>query len=404
MPEGGVPSQVAGQEISGRCKLPTDEAQAEEPGSHGVFGVFVLLGFGACRPHILRHLAQGQAKLNVAFELSGMDAASALCGRLVKLEEPELDRTFGKGGVKVEHMVAAVVVVVTPAVACAVAGVPDVRKLCHRLGLSAVDLGEEVWVYRAAVAAHAAAVELQSFCDQALVARHDVGEVPKALRCVALRSDVDVDSASSGGVAFRSCVSELPAKLLQGFDIPVGQDRGDQFAFLLVRPCDGNILLEFPLAPIRIPSRPGAVPVAAGGVLVSVCAEVGGGNLCCLLAGDVIHLDLDPDGLVLHLCNLPCCFLVHSEILRFSASRLCVFPFGVHIFALKEDNSKFIPRYILHKDDRRILCSLWLFAAIRYWLEKAVFLLIKDSKSQAESRPQPIDEVLLSGHARNGGL
>ena len=238
---------------------------------------------------------------------------------------------------------------------------------------------------------------------------------------MALRSDVDVDSASSGGVAFRSCVSELSAKFLQGFDIPVGQDRGDQFAFLLVRPCDGNVLLEFPLAPLCVPSRPGAVAVAAGSVLVSACAEVGGGNLRCLLAGDAVHLDLDPDGLVLHLCNLPCCFLVHGESSVFvwcvvspvgsvgaSASQRSPpatrTPFGVHIFALKEDNSKLIPRYILHKDDRRILCSLWLFAAIRYWLEKAVFLLIKDSKSQAESRPQPIDEVLLSGHARNGGL
>ena len=28
----------------------------------------------------------------------------------------------------------------------------------------------------------------------------------------------------NANVAFRSCVSELPAKLLQGFDIPVGQD------------------------------------------------------------------------------------------------------------------------------------------------------------------------------------
>ena len=40
-----------------------------------------------------------------------------------------IDRAFGKGGVEVEHMVAAVVVVVAPAAACAVAGVPDVRKL-----------------------------------------------------------------------------------------------------------------------------------------------------------------------------------------------------------------------------------------------------------------------------------
>lgn len=57
VPEGGVPGQVAGQEISGRCELLANEAQAEEPGAHGVFGVLVLLGLGACRPHILCHLA-----------------------------------------------------------------------------------------------------------------------------------------------------------------------------------------------------------------------------------------------------------------------------------------------------------------------------------------------------------
>ena len=47
MPESCVPGQVAGQEISGRCKFLADEAQAEEPGSHRIFGVFVLLGLGA---------------------------------------------------------------------------------------------------------------------------------------------------------------------------------------------------------------------------------------------------------------------------------------------------------------------------------------------------------------------
>ena len=140
VPEGCVPSKVAGQEISGRCKFLADEAQAEEPGSHGVFGVFVLLGLGACGAHILCHLGKRQAKLDVALELSGVDAAPALCGRLIKLEEPKLDRPFGKGGVEVEHMVAAVVVVVVSAVVCAVAGVPDVRKLGHRAGLPAVDL------------------------------------------------------------------------------------------------------------------------------------------------------------------------------------------------------------------------------------------------------------------------
>ena len=313
MPEGGVPGQVAGQEISGRCELLADEAQAEEPGAHGVFGVLVLLGLGACRPHILCHLGKCKAKLDVTLKLSCMDAASALCGRLIELEEPELDRAFSEGGVEVEHMVAAVIVVVAPAVACAVAGVPDVRKVCHRAGLLAVDLLQKPWVYRAAIAAHAAPVEFQCLSNQAFVARHDVGKVPKALRRVSLRPDVDVDSAAPAGVAFRSGVSELPAKLLQGFNVAVVQDRSDQFAFLLVRSRNGNVLLEFPLAPLAVPCAPSAVPVAAGGVLISACAEVGGGNLRCLLAGDAVHLDLDPDGLVFHLCDLPCCFLVHGE-------------------------------------------------------------------------------------------
>ena len=69
-----------------------------------------------------------------------MDAAPALCGWLIKLEEPKFDRAFGKSGVEVEHMVAAVVVVMVSAVICAVAVVPDIRKLCHCAGFSPVDL------------------------------------------------------------------------------------------------------------------------------------------------------------------------------------------------------------------------------------------------------------------------
>ena len=140
-----------------------------------------------------------------------MDAAPALDRRLIELEEPKLDRPFGKGSVEVEHMVAAVIVVVVPAVACAVAVVPDVRKLRHRAGLPAVDLLQKPWVYRAAVAAHASLVEFQRLGDQAFVARHDVGKVPKALRRVALRPNMDVDAAAPAGIAFRSVVAKLPA-------------------------------------------------------------------------------------------------------------------------------------------------------------------------------------------------
>ena len=47
---------------------------------------------------------------------------------------------------------------------------------------------------------------------------HDVGKIPDRLRRVAVCPDVDVDPAAPAGIAFRACVSELPAKLLQGFD------------------------------------------------------------------------------------------------------------------------------------------------------------------------------------------
>ena len=150
-------------------------------------------------------------------------------------------------------MVAAVVVVLAPAVVGVLAPVPDIRKLRHGAGLFAVELLQKPLVNRAAVAVHPSPVEVQCACQKHLVACHDVGQVAEGLRCVAFGTDVDVDPASSGGIALGACVSELPAKLLQGFDVAVGQDRGDQFAFLLVRPRNGNILLEFPLAPLCVP-------------------------------------------------------------------------------------------------------------------------------------------------------
>ena len=90
MPEGSVSGKVAGQKIPCRCKFLADEAQAEEPGAHGVFGILVLLGLGACRPYILCHLGKCQAKLDIAFQLSRMDASPALFRRSIELEKPKL--------------------------------------------------------------------------------------------------------------------------------------------------------------------------------------------------------------------------------------------------------------------------------------------------------------------------
>ena len=101
--EGCVPGEASGEEISCGLEFVADETKAEEPGPHGVFGVLVLLGLGACGPDVLGKLAERKAKLNVALQLSGVDAVLPAVRRGVELEKPELDRPFCEGGVVVEE-------------------------------------------------------------------------------------------------------------------------------------------------------------------------------------------------------------------------------------------------------------------------------------------------------------
>ena len=68
--EGRIPGEAAGQEVTGCGEFLSDEPQPEEPSPHGVLGVVGLLGLGAGALEALGHLAEGQAKLDVAFQLS----------------------------------------------------------------------------------------------------------------------------------------------------------------------------------------------------------------------------------------------------------------------------------------------------------------------------------------------
>ena len=217
-------------------------------------------------------------------------------------------------------MIAAVVVVVGSAVFAALCAVPDVRKLCHRGGLFAVELFKESRVNCSAVAAHSALVYSDCLGDQGFVACHKVCEVSEALRCVSLGSNVAVDSTSPRVITARSCLSEPSHKLLQGFDVCVVQDRCDQFALFAVGACDADVLLEFPLSALCIPCAVGFVAVAVCGVLGAAGAEEVGGELCGSLAGDVVHLDLHPYRLLLHSALLLCGLLSHFCILRFGNS------------------------------------------------------------------------------------
>ena len=87
--EGCVAVKALCEEVSCGFEFVADKAQAEEPGAHGVLGVLVLLGLRACRPHCFRHLTEGQAKLNVALQLTCVEAVLLAVGRGVELEKAE---------------------------------------------------------------------------------------------------------------------------------------------------------------------------------------------------------------------------------------------------------------------------------------------------------------------------
>ena len=152
------------------------------------------------------------------------------------------------------------------------------------------------------------------------MACHNVCEVSQGLRRVAVGSDVNVYSAAPCRVALCARFPKSANKLLQGFHILVGEDRGDHFAFLAVGSRNADVLLEFPLAPLAVPCGVGAVAVAVCGVLVAVCSKEIGGNLRCLGSCYAVHFNLNPYGLVHHFFNLLCCFCVHCGVLRLCIS------------------------------------------------------------------------------------
>ena len=205
-PEGGVSVKALGEKVSRGFEFVPDESESYQPSPHGESGI---LGLHSSRERGLlcfRGLAECQAKLNVAFQLSGVKPALAGFGGVVELEKSELNRALGEGRVEVEHMVAAAVVVCAPEIV-AEGRVPNLRKLAHRGGLCSVQLSQEGGVDRFAVTAEAVGVNVDRPCEEVLVACHDVGEVSQALRCVSVRSDVDVNSAAEAGVALGACLS-----------------------------------------------------------------------------------------------------------------------------------------------------------------------------------------------------
>ena len=155
---------------------------------------------------------------------------------------------------------------------------------------------------------------------------------------------MDMDSASPCCITLGSRMSELSYKFLKKFDVFVVKDRCDQLAFFIIRSLNADVFLEFPFPSACIPCGPCIISVSGSRVFKSSCSEECRCKFCSLIPSDVIHLNLDPDGLFLHFLDLLCNPFVHGLYLRM------FFPFGRYIFALKHTYIQLYMRHKLHKD------------------------------------------------------
>lgn len=155
------------------------------------------------------------------------------------------------------------------------------------------------------------------------MACHYICEISEALWGVSLRADVNVYPAAPCRVALGSCLAKSANEFLKCFDIAVCKDRSDHFALFTVRSVNAYVFLEFPLAPLAVPSGEGAVSVAAGGVFMAVRSEELSGDLRGFRSCYVVHLDLNAYGLVLNALNLYLC-VFHCRVLRLALFSLSV--------------------------------------------------------------------------------
>lgn len=322
MTESCVTVQIARQNFSRRGKFLANESQPEKPSPHGVFRILDLRLFWACTLHRLCHLAQCKAKLDVAFQLSCVKSTPAFAIRIGELEASEFDGAVGKAGMVVQHSVSAVVVMGI-SVFVAVVGVPDVCQTFHRLRLAAIQSAKEIRVNRPAVVADAVAVKPEGRNQKALMACHDVCQIPQAVRRVVIQSDVDVDSAHMGWVAFCTLVPKLAKDFLQVLDVIVAEDRRSHLCSLIIVLClYAGIPCDFPSATLVVFATPSLVSSAKVANRV-FGVEVGGDGLASLFPRDVVHLHLNANGLLFHFFNLVSGLFVHN---MYRPLRVC-FPF-----------------------------------------------------------------------------
>ncbi len=318
----GVARQILQKVVAAGLELVTDQAKAEHPAAEGVF--FIVCFRFPCRGFLLgqRLMGHGKAELDVGFDFAGVEGA---------VEKAELDGPLGEGGVEVQAVVAAAVVMHVPS-----AGgfhVPEVCEFRHRRRPFLVEFLEEPFVGLAAVAVFPARVDAQCAVNQVFLAVKDVHQIPQGLRREPFRSHMDVDAARAVGEGAGS--AQGADEFLQARDVVVGKDGADHFGAVVRRCFNGasadllfgiqaGVVHGFPFPSLSVFCDVGIVGAAF--VVFAFRPEEGGHQAGRLAAGDSCHFDFDAKVLCFH--NYLCPFYV------------CVCPFGTLYITLKAHNSK----------------------------------------------------------------
>lgn len=300
----------------------SNEPQPEHPAPEGVFLVvrFRLSGGGFLLGQGL--MGHCQTELDVCLDFPSVEGA---------VEKPEFHRPFGEGGVEVEPVVPAAIVMFIPTKGCL--DVPDVGKFCHGSGLLLVQFPEEGFICLLAISAFPDRIDLESMVNHVFLACHQVHQVPQGFRSELLGSHMDVDPA--GAIYQGSCFSQSPYHFLQLRDVIVGKDGANHFCAILIgssfdlavhlslRP-NAGITHGFPGSSLVIAGSVGVVGTAFMGT--SSRPEKGAHQIGGLCSRNPRHFHFNPEVQCFHNSRHP--------FARFVCSLACV------LITLNAHNSK----------------------------------------------------------------
>ena len=229
-----------------------------------------------------------EAKLDVGLDLSGVKCA---------VEGPELDGALLENAVQVEQVVPGGVVVLVCMVGPVAIVVPNPGELLGGGRAAAVQGREEVRVDGLAPAAPALRADLEGLGQEVFLGVDQVDQVAQGSRGVPAEPDVYVDAA--GGVGVCPSRPEGPDAGLHRFDVFPAANRAHELCAVCARAGDAGVRNTLPPPPVRrgdLPSVVGAARVPEGRSF----AEGFRDHLRGPLAGDVVHFDLDAEGLGFH--------------------------------------------------------------------------------------------------------